>query len=372
MSELPDPISEVLEDTAGEARVRRLWRGIEARRGKARSRRASRAVMGVALAAAAAALVWIAWPSGAPGPLLLADGGRLAAREGEARIALADGSAIVLAPGARIEPLRNDARALALRLVRGQARFEVEPGGPRTWTVETGVATVEVVGTVFTVERGDGWARVEVERGVVVVRGERVPDRAARLTRGGSLTVGELPRLSASPISAEPEGGGVPSRRGATDGIAEPAAPPVPAEEPAVPRRAQPRGPSASDAPGEDANALMARAAQARLGGRPSEAASLLEQAMAREGDPAAGVAAFTLGRLELDVLSRPDRAASAFTRALALPLPPRLREDAAARRVEAHAAAGDPDAARAAAAEYLARYPEGRHAARVRSSAGE
>ena len=177
MSELPDPISEVLEDTAGEARVRRLWRGIEARRGKARARRASRAVVGVALAAAAAALVWIAWPSGAPGPLLLAGGGGLAAQEGEARIALADGSAIVLAPGARLEPLRNDARAIALRLVRGQARFEVEPGGPRTWTVETGVATVEVVGTVFTVERGDGWARVEVERGVVVVRGERVPDR---------------------------------------------------------------------------------------------------------------------------------------------------------------------------------------------------
>lgn len=361
MSELPDPISEVLEDTAGEARVRRLWRGIEARRGKARARETSRAVIGVALAAAAAALVWIAWPSGAPGPLLLADGGRLAAQEGEARIALADGSAIVLAPGARLEPLHNDARAIALRLVRGQARFEVEPGGPRTWTVETGVATVEVVGTVFTVERGDGWARVEVERGVVVVRGERVPDRAARLTRGGSLMVGELPRVSASTVRAEPEGGGVPSRRGATDGIDEPAAPS---------RRTPPRGPS--DAPVEDADALMARADQARLGGRPSEAASLLEQAMAREGDPAAGVAAFTLGRLELDVLSRPARAASAFTRALALPLPPRLREDAAARRVEAHAAAGDLDAARAAAAEYLARYPEGRHAARVQSSAGE
>jgi transmembrane sensor len=164
--------------------------------------------------------------------------------------------------------------------------------------------------------------------------------------------------VSASPIRAEPEGG-VPSRTGTTDGIAEPAAP----------RRTPSRGPR--DAPVEDADALMARADQARLGGRPAEAASLLERAMAREGDPAAGVAAFTLGRLELDVLSRPARAASAFTRALALPLPPRLREDAAARLVEAHVAAGDREAARAAAAEYLARYPEGRHAARVRSSAG-
>lgn len=356
MSELPDPISEVLEDTAGEARVRRLWRGIEARRARGRSS-APRAAIGVALAAAAAALVWIAWPREAPGPLRVADGSALAAREGEARVALADGSAIELAPGARVEPLRNDAGALTLRLVRGQARFEVEPGGPRTWTVETGVATVEVVGTVFTVERGEGWARVAVERGVVMVRGERVPDRAARLTRGQALTVGELE----PPIRAE----------AIVPAVAPDQATPVPRAPRARAARPLEEAPVEEGAPAEDADALMARADQARLGGRPEEAARLLEEAMARAGDPAAGVAAFTLGRLELDVLSRPARAASAFTRALALPLPPRLREDAAARRVDAHAAAGDRDAARAAAAEYLARYPEGRHAARVRSAAG-
>ena len=58
---------------------------------------------------------------------------------------------------------------------RGGVRFEVEPDGPRRWTIETGLATVEVVGTVFEVERAPGAVDVRVERGVVVVRGERVP-----------------------------------------------------------------------------------------------------------------------------------------------------------------------------------------------------
>ncbi|MCZ7686579.1 MAG: hypothetical protein M5U28_50660 [Sandaracinaceae bacterium] len=73
---------------------------------------------------------------------------------------------------------------------------------------------------------------------------------------------------------------------------------------------------------------------------------------------------------MELDVLSRPERAARAFSRALALRLPPRLREDARARLVEAHARAGDREAARRAAEAYLAEHPSGRHTERVRALA--
>lgn len=111
----------------------------------------------------------------------------------------------------------------------------------------------------------------------------------------------------------------------------------------------------------------MAAADEARREGRDQEAAAILERASALRGDPAAGLAAFTLGRLELDALRRPARAARAFSLALDLRLPPRLREDAAARLVEAHVAAGDTRAAAAAADAYLRDYPNGRHLERVR-----
>ncbi len=350
--DLPDPISDVLKDTADEARVRRLWRGIEARR--AAPRRSRGPALAAAVALAAGALLWIAWPrASAPGPLALAGGGALSTMDGPREVLLDDGSRIVLEEGARVEPLQSSATAVTLLLARGRARFEVQPGGPRRWSVESGVATVEVVGTVFTVERGVGWARVEVERGVVVVRGERVPDRAARLARGDALTIGEREVARAG----EPAGAVAP----------EPAEPPR-AEPPRelAPRRS--REPAAARS--EDAEALMAQADEARRAGRAEEAASLLERAMAREDDASAGVAAFTLGRMELDVLSRPERAARAFSRALTLRLPPRLREDARARLVEAHARAGDREAARRAAEAYRAEHPSGRHTERVRALA--
>ncbi|MCZ7686580.1 MAG: FecR family protein [Sandaracinaceae bacterium] len=206
--DLPDPIADVLKDTADEARVRRLWRGIEARRASPRRSRAP--ALAAAVALAAGVLLWIAWPrASAPGPLALAGGGALSTMDGPREVLLDDGSRIVLEQGARVEPLQSSATAVTLLLARGRARFEVQPGGPRRWSIESGVATVEVVGTVFTVERGVGWARVEVERGVVVVRGERVPDRAARLARGDALTIGEGEIARAG----EPAGAVAPSRR---------------------------------------------------------------------------------------------------------------------------------------------------------------
>jgi transmembrane sensor len=340
-AELPDPISEVLEDTADEARVRKIWQGISDQQKKRGPNVGLRVAAASVLAAAAALLIYLAWPSeqSAPiahGPITRSSGAPFAAIEGDETIELSDGSRIVL-EDARLEPLENDGRSVTLLLARGSARFEVEPGGPRTWTIESGVASVEVVGTVFTVERGEGWARVAVEHGTVVVRGERVPERAARLTVGQSLMVGEERTAEIAPPPEQP---------------AE-----VIAEEPA-PRR-----------PAPDAEALMARADQARRAGDLRGASLLYERAAALGDDPSAGVAAFTLGRLELDSLHRPDRAARAFARALDLTLPPRLREDAAARLVQAHRESGDAASADRAARAYLAQYPDGRHTERVREA---
>ncbi len=356
-TELPDPISDVLKDTADEARVSRLWRRIESQKRRARPSPVRMAACG-AIAAAAALLLWVAWPRNesvlpSPGPIELAGGGGFTSVEGPTIVALDDGSRIVLDEGTRIEPLRNDGGALTLRLARGRARFEVRPHGPRTWVVESGVASIEVVGTIFTVARAEGWAQVDVERGTVIVRGERVPDRAKRLTRGDSLLVGEQRRAENIAPS---------SPRAAVEVVA-----PSRGVEPAQrPRSLRVEEPQAEE---QDAEALMSLADAARRAGRADEAAALLERATARSGDPAAGVAAFTLGRLELDSLRRPERAVLAFSRALELTLPPRLREEATARLVDAHARAGDAQAARRAAESYLRDYPDGRHADHVRST---
>ena len=113
---------------------------------------------------------------------------------------------------------------------------------------------------------------------------------------------------------------------------------------------------------------LLALADVARLSGHPAEAVRPLERVLAElSDDPQASLAAFALGRLELDALGRPGRAARAFAQALELGLPASLREDAAARLVEAHAKAGDGSAAEAAARAYARAFPAGRYAAAIR-----
>ena len=98
-----------------------------------------------------------------------------------------------------------------------------------------------------------------------------------------------------------------------------------------------------------------------RAAGQLEDAAQLLSAIVE---DPSAGseraLAAFTLGRLELDRRARPQQAADAFGRAIDLGLRPPLLEDARARRVQALARV-DREAARRAADDYLAHHPEGR-----------
>jgi len=83
--------------------------------------------------------------------------------------------------------------------------------------------------------------------------------------------------------------------------------------------------------------------------------------------DPRTPLAAFTLGRLQLDALGHPAQAASAFTQAIALGLPQSLQEDAYARLVQAQSRAGNAAGARAAAQQYEQRFPSGKRLDEVR-----
>src|SRR5262249_9513780 len=104
-------------------------------------------------------------------------------------VELSDGSKLDLAAESELVTLENRAHDVVLLFERGRASFSVNPQGHRRWSIECGLATVEVVGTRFTIDRSPSRLFVGVAEGVVLVRGEAVPERVRRLTRGETLEV---------------------------------------------------------------------------------------------------------------------------------------------------------------------------------------
>ncbi len=379
MTEPRAPLKELLRDPVSEQDIQKLWRGLKARRAQSSASPSRWTVGGICAGALAACLalvlVWTTPSATAESPELRTETGEplevLAGAKTEPRtVQLSDGSRITLEPGAEAQVLENTDRSFVTMLRKGKTRFEVRPGGPRRWSVECSLATIEVVGTAFTVTRTERQVRVEVQKGIVLVRGERVPERVQRLTAGQHLELTEEPAQAAAP-SPEPIA--------APPAVQEPVAPPP---SPVAPPPVQAESWRAAAAKGDHASAyarlgdvglerearkardidtLLVLADVARQSGHPQQAARLLEQAMREHPrDSRAGLAAFTLGRLELETLGRPARAAEAFNRVIALGEPRSLQEDAHARLVQAQARAGAWEQAREAAARYERLYPEG------------
>ncbi|HEY5281167.1 MAG TPA: FecR family protein, partial [Polyangia bacterium] len=327
---------------------------------------------------ALAAVVLVGWRIHRDaGPLRFADGRELVAMDmgimaGD--IALSDGSTIRLSRGAHLEPLESSGTSFSAIVTQGRADFDVRPGGPRHWVIECGLATVEVVGTSFSCDRAPGRLRLVVNHGAVLVRGERVPDRARRLLAGESL---ELVEDARRPVPASVD-------TFAKPGVAEPLADVAKGEEvrargrmATVPswRELARRGRhgEAFSALGTEGlrresrhlgvDDLFALADVARLSGHPADAVVPLERILTDFAiDARAPLAAFALGRLELDSLGQAHAAATAFRKALSLGIPSGLREDVRARLVEAYVRSGDAGAARRAADAYMDEFPNGRH----------
>jgi transmembrane sensor len=386
------PLKHHLQDPVDEAALQRIAQEIDAHLLAGRRRRGRP----FALAAAAiggAAIAAFAVVHRDPGPLLLADGRDFAAVDAGSTardVALSDGSRIRLSAGAHLDPLESSGSAFSAMLTRGRADFDVHPGGPRHWIIECGLATVEVVGTEFACEREPGRLRVAVKRGAVLVRGERVPNRARRISAGETLDVLEdATRLE--PLAPSTPGRETPpenSRASVPSNSA--SAPATETGEQLAPTRIASarswrdlakhgRHGEAFAVLGADGfareskrlgvNDLLVLADVARLSGHPAEAVAPLERILVDfAGDAQAPLAAFALGRLELDSLGRAQAAAVAFDQALALGIPRSLRQDVRARLVEAFARGGDPSAARRAAAAYFDEFPHGRHTRAIES----
>ena len=376
MIETPYPLKDSLVDPVDEAAIHRMGEHIDSRLRRERPRR----VLPLALvgATALAAVVLVGWRIHRDaGPLRFADGRELVAMDmgimaGD--IALSDGSTIRLSRGAHLEPLESSGTSFSAIVTQGRADFDVRPGGPRHWVIECGLATVEVVGTSFSCDRAPGRLRLVVKHGAVLVRGERVPDRARRLLAGESLELVEDARRPV-PVSDDTF---------AKPGVAEPLADVAKGEEvrargrvATVPswRELARRGRhgEAFSALGTEGlrresrhlgvDDLLALADVARLSGHPADAVVPLERILTDFAiDARAPLAAFALGRLELDSLGQAHAAATAFRKALSLGIPSGLREDVRARLVEAYVRSGDAGAARHAADAYMDEFPNGRH----------
>lgn len=113
---------------------------------------------------------------------------------------------------------------------------------------------------------------------------------------------------------------------------------------------------------------LLLLADVARLSRHPSDAVPPLTRLLREHTrDPRAPLAAFTLGRVQLDELGRPREAAESFRRAEDLDPDGPLAQDALAREVEAWSRAGETGRARERASAYVHRYPSGRRLRSVR-----
>lgn len=222
--------------------------------------------------------------------------------------------------------------AVAMRLERGAARFEVRHDPDQTFRVDAGPVLVEVLGTEFTIARDAHQATVSVIRGVVRAHWH---GGSAILRAGESATF--PPALTPEPPAS--------SR------------PPVRSTQPA------PVDPPVQ----ETVDELLEAADRARLDGRTDDAVSLLERALARSLDPEReAVAAFALANVR-SKRGEYQLAAKTFARAHAADPDGALAEDALAREVEAWAHGHDAERAREAALRYQQRYSEGRRSKMVR-----
>ena len=121
-------------------------------------------------------------------------------------LTLRDGSSVRPSRGAQVRLTRDEASRTELSLAQGRARFEVTPNPQRRFRVEAGPVTVEVLGTMFDVERLDEQSRVSVHRGRVRV-----------LWEGGEVVLDAGQRGTFPPTSVRPTAttGTAPHRNGA-------------------------------------------------------------------------------------------------------------------------------------------------------------
>ncbi len=270
---------------------------------------------------------------------------------------------------------------------RGSVRANVVPRRGNDWSVIGGPFEIHVTGTSFDA----GWdpdreeLHVAVRHGSVLVRGPCLPV-ARPLTGGQEATLSCVPPEASRPAPSNP----IAPRALASATAGTPAHAPAPAPPPTTASTAAPppswrdlaragaykEAIAAAEAEGFDrlcddlpAPDLMDLASTARLGGRAALAADAYTAVRRRfPGTDHAATAAFRLGQLAFDGAHAFAEARRWFLTYLAERPGGALEAEALGRTMESEQRLGDLPAARATAARYLARHPDGAHAALARS----
>lgn len=148
-----------------------------------------------ALAAAACLLVFFQ----AETLLLRLEADHMTATAEQQRLELADGTAVLLAPESAIATAFSTG-ARRVRLLKGEAFFEVANGDRRPFTVEAGGVEANDIGTAFEVRLGPRTTDVAVREGIVdvTVAGAAKAERLlagdwARVARDGKVERGQQP-----------------------------------------------------------------------------------------------------------------------------------------------------------------------------------
>jgi hypothetical protein len=309
-------------------------------------------------------------------------------------VRFSEGTSFTLAPGARARVTETTARDATLLLERGDVSAAVFHTGPDTrWNVEAGPFEVRVTGTRFdaTWDPTGETFTLSMSEGVVVVKGPLLQsgreihagERLRISVREGALTL----RAASAPATAEPSvvapaASAAPAVSAAPAASAAPAVSAAPAPPPST---APDREPSWRDlaARGKYNEALAAaeragfaqeldRASSPDLAALADAARYAAQPALARQAllaqrrrFGARGSSAFLLGKIAADQQGGAD-AVRWFETYLQEEPGGALAEQALGRILELQK--GNPAAARAAAERYLARYPNGAHAALARS----
>ena len=136
--------------------------------------------MAVGLATCAVAMV-LAWPQL---QLMTVRPLAIETKPGQIKtVALTDGSRVILDGGTRLEA-RIGSHQREVRLVRGEAFFDVAHDASRPFTVKAPEGAARVLGTAFDLERGDGRLELSVHRGKVRLSPKGLIHPTADLTLG--------------------------------------------------------------------------------------------------------------------------------------------------------------------------------------------
>ncbi|MDC3960539.1 FecR domain-containing protein [Polyangium jinanense] len=319
----------------------------------------------------------------------------IAAGETSLGLRFSEGSALTLAPGARVRVTETNPRGAAVLIESGAVHAEITHAHDDTrWALRAGPFEVRITGTAFDARWDPATETFEVAmmEGSVIATGPL-------LREGRALVPGERLRVSVRESKLE-----IQEARTATKSTNEPAPPgpssvqtnpsapilspsasaampvaPVPEESSAQPGwrelasagkykdalAAAERAGFSQEVERASAADLFALADAARFAGSPARAREALMAARRRFGDR--GRSAFLIGKIAADQQRSPGEAATWFETYLREEPGGQLAEQALGRLLEIRRR-GDPAAARAIAKRYLARYPQGAYAALARS----